>query len=53
MSHFEERDSLTAAMIREEIEKLKADVERCGWKQPRAAWYKAFGEMTGMYRILG
>lgn len=41
-----------ASMIRAEIAKVKVQAERCGWTPGHMGWHRAFGEITGMYRIL-
>lgn len=41
-----------AAMIRKEIEKTRANAVRCGWHPSSTAWHRAFGELSGMYKIL-
>lgn len=47
-----DRDAETAALVRREIEKVKADAKLCGWTPNSAAWNRAFGELAGMYKIL-
>jgi hypothetical protein len=46
------RDQEIAALIREEIKRVKSNAERFGWAPGTPAWRQAFGEMAGMYRIL-
>lgn len=52
MSPSDERDKQTASLIRREIEKVKTIADRCGWSPQDFAWHRAFGEISGMHRIL-
>ena len=52
MSIRDERDAEIAAMIRRQIDKVKADVDRCGWKSPSNEWHRAFGQIAGLFLAL-
>lgn len=52
MTPFEERDGQLIKLIRHEIETAKSRAKAAGWKPGEHAWHRAFGELSGMYRIL-
>jgi hypothetical protein len=52
MTPYERRDAQTAEAIRREIEKVKTNAQRCGWKPTQEAWHRAFGEISGLHRAL-
>ena len=52
MTPFEMRDAQIAAMIRREIDKVKLEVEKYGWKSPSNEWHRAFGQIAGLFQAL-
>jgi hypothetical protein len=52
MTPFETRDAQTAAAIRREIAKLKADAERRGWSPQSRPWLLQFGKIAGLHLAL-
>ena len=52
MTPYEERDAELAAMVRREITELKSRAKACNWHPTTHAWHRAFGELSGMHRIL-
>jgi len=52
MTPYEERDAELASLIRREIDELKDRARACNWHPTTLAWHRAFGELSGMHRIL-
>jgi hypothetical protein len=52
MSPFAKRDAQLADLIRREIAEAKERAQLCGWKPSMTAWHRAFGEISGMHRVL-
>jgi hypothetical protein len=48
----DDRDKQIAELIRREIDAVKVNALRCGWKPTDKAWHRAFGEIAGMYKIM-
>lgn len=47
-----ERDAEIATMIGREIDKVKMEVEKYGWKSPSNEWHRAFGQIAGLHLAL-
>ena len=52
MSERDDRDAETAAMIRKEIDELVYLARKYNWSPTTNEWHRAFGELSGMHRIL-
>lgn len=52
IASFAERDRQIAALIRAEIEEVKEEQRRFGWKPHSRAWDRAFGKLSGLHAIL-
>jgi hypothetical protein len=52
IASFAERDRQIAAMILDEIEKVRADQRRFGWAPGTGAWNRAFGKLAGLHTVL-
>lgn len=52
MTPWEERDKMTASLIRREIAEVRARALACGWQPSSKAWHRAFGELAGLHRAL-
>jgi hypothetical protein len=52
IASFAERDRQLAAMILDEIEKVREDQRRFGWSPNSSAWHRAFGKLAGLHTVL-
>jgi hypothetical protein len=49
---FAERDRQIAAMILDELEKVREEQRRFGWAPHSPAWNRAFGKLSGLHTVL-